>query len=66
MLLDPYMEKVRIILDGEREGLHPLTPSVRSSWELVPFWGLPDPDAEQQNELTEEEIVDSNDDTGDA
>lgn len=66
MLLDPYMEKVRIISDGEREGLHPLTPSVRSSWELVPFWGLPEPDAEQQNESTKEKTVDSNNDTNDA
>ena len=58
MLLDPFMEKVRIISDGDREGLHPLTPSVRSSWQLVPFWGLPEPEEEKTKESNEEEPKD--------
>lgn len=33
-LLSPYEEKLRIISDGIREGLHPLTPSLRRVWQL--------------------------------
>ena len=33
-LLSPYAEKLRIITDGIREGLHPLTPSLRRVWQL--------------------------------
>jgi hypothetical protein len=33
-LLLPYKEKLCQISDGERSGLHPLTPSIRSSWIL--------------------------------
>ena len=33
-LLSPYAEKLRIISDGIREGLHPLTPSLRRVWQL--------------------------------
>lgn len=36
-LLKPYQEKVHIISDGERDGLHPLTPSLRMQWTLKPF-----------------------------
>ena len=36
-LLDGSKEKLRVISDGERSGIHPLTPSVRSCWELEPF-----------------------------
>lgn len=36
-LLKPYQEKVYVISDGERDGLHPLTPSLRSQWILKPF-----------------------------
>lgn len=36
-LLKPYQEKVHIISDGERDGLHPLTPSLRMHWTLKPF-----------------------------
>ncbi len=36
-LLDPYREKVHVISDGERDGLHPLTPSPRMQWILKPF-----------------------------
>ena len=34
-LLKPFKEKLRIISDGVREGIHPLTPTVRSSWTLT-------------------------------
>lgn len=33
-LLLPYKEKLYMISDGERIGLHPLTPSIRSKWIL--------------------------------
>lgn len=33
-LLEPYQDKLYMISDGERTGLHPLTPSVRSKWIL--------------------------------
>ena len=36
-LLGNNAEKLWIITDGEREGLHPLTPSVRSVWQLKRF-----------------------------
>lgn len=36
-LLKPYQEKVHIISDGTRDGLHPLTPSLRVQWTLKPF-----------------------------
>lgn len=36
-LLQPHAEKLFCICDGSREGLHPLTPSVRTTWRLVPF-----------------------------
>lgn len=36
-LLEPYREKLMLISDGEREGLHPLTPSIRSKWELKAY-----------------------------
>lgn len=35
-LLDDQKEKFRIISDGVREGCHPLTPSIRAQWLLVP------------------------------
>lgn len=36
-LLKPYQEKVCVISDGTRDGLHPLTPSLRTQWILKPF-----------------------------
>jgi hypothetical protein len=36
-LLKPYKEKLMLISDGERDGLHPLTPSIRSQWQLKPY-----------------------------
>ena len=37
-LLSKHQDKFRVISDGERSGLHPLTPSTRSViWKLVPF-----------------------------
>ena len=34
-LLEAYKEKLRVISDGERMGMHPLTPALRSRWALV-------------------------------
>lgn len=37
-VLSDHKDKFMVISDGEREGLHPLTPSTRSIvWKLVPF-----------------------------
>lgn len=36
-LLKPYRDKVCVISDGARDGLHPLTPSLRMQWTLKPF-----------------------------
>ena len=36
-LLEKYHDKLYMISDGERIGLHPLTPAIRQMWELVPF-----------------------------
>ncbi len=36
-LLVPYNDKLYIISDGIRTGLHPLTPSIRSNWILEKF-----------------------------
>lgn len=36
-LLEPHTEKLFSITDGARSGLHPLTPTIRTGWVLVPF-----------------------------
>ena len=36
-LLMPYREKMFLISDGDRVGLHPLTPSIRNRWILEHF-----------------------------
>ncbi len=36
-LLEDFAEKLFVISDGERTGLHPLTPSVRAQWLLEPY-----------------------------
>ena len=36
-LLSKHQEKFRVISDGERKGIHPLTPSCRAAWTLEPF-----------------------------
>ena len=40
-ILSPYKDKLKVITDGEREGLHPLTPILRQMWELVPYTKKP-------------------------
>lgn len=47
-LLKPYQEKLFILSDGERDNLHPLTPSLRSQWILKPFDWTAYEAAEQQ------------------
>lgn len=37
VLLREYREKLYVITDGTRSGLHPLTPCLRSSWSLEAF-----------------------------
>ena len=36
-LLSPHKEKFRVISDGTRMGLHPLTPTIRAHWVLERF-----------------------------
>lgn len=36
-MLGNVQEKLMVISDGKRSGLHPLTPAIRSQWTLVPF-----------------------------
>lgn len=36
-ILAPFQEKLFVISDGTRTGLHPLTPSIRSKWILEKF-----------------------------
>lgn len=36
-LLEPYQSKMFVLTDGMRSGLHPLTPALRSHWELEAF-----------------------------
>ena len=36
-LLEDFKDKLMYITDGARIGLHPLTPSIRSKWILVPW-----------------------------
>ena len=36
-LLRPQKSKIFMISDGERMGLHPLTPSLRNQWIITPF-----------------------------
>ena len=36
-LLQPYEDKLYMITDGIRIGLHPLTPCLRNTWKIVPY-----------------------------
>lgn len=60
-LLKPYQEKVHIISDGTRDGLHPLTPTLRMEWILKPFDWAAYEEAEAKAAETAEET--SKDDT---
>ena len=46
-LLSEYKEKLFVISDGERKGIHPLTPSCRARWVLESF----DPTVEETPEV---------------
>ncbi len=61
-LLKPYQAKVHVISDGTRDGLHPLTPTLRSQWILKPFdWAAYEAAEAQAAETTKEAVQD---DTG--
>ncbi len=45
-ILEPYREKLAMITDGFRVGLHPLTPSIRAQWFLE---ALPEPSGQEAN-----------------
>ena len=40
-LLDAHKSKMRVIYDGEKVGVHPLTPSVRNGWQLLKLSEVP-------------------------
>lgn len=40
-LLDALKPKMRVITDGEKTGLHPLTPSIRNKWQLLKLSEVP-------------------------
>lgn len=44
-LLASHKEKFRVISDGERKGLHPLTPTIRAEWILESFEPTPKDEA---------------------
>ena len=49
-LLADHTEKLFSITDGVRSGLHPLTPTIRNGWVLVPFEKTWDSDTEPNSE----------------
>lgn len=53
-LLQPYEDKLYMITDGIRIGLHPLTPCLRNTWKIVPF---------NKNESVNTDNGDENNDT---
>lgn len=53
-ILSPYREKFLFISDGERNGLHPLTPTIRSEWILKTY-----DDIEAEKAITEEQMQES-------
>ena len=55
-LLKTYAEKLMIISDGERDGLHPLTPSIRSKWQLKPY-KFEDQAVQKEKSVNEEKTV---------
>ena len=40
-LLEAHKPKMRVISDGEKTGLHPLTPSIRNKWQLLKLSEVP-------------------------
>jgi len=52
-LLKPYADKLFVISDGERSGLHPLTPSIRNQWFLESFH-YAEPSQEKSEEQAEQ------------
>lgn len=51
--LMPYKEKLFVISDGERVGLHPLTPSIRNGWTLLTL----DEASAMQKELEQKKLA---------
>ena len=66
-ILAPYKDKLTVITDGVREGLHPLTPILRQMWELIPYREKeeqkPAMTAEDDNSNTMDENSDKEDST---
>lgn len=56
-LLDDHKSKMRVIYDGEKAGIHPLTPSVRQGWQLLKLSEVPLVEEKDEEEVTEEEVT---------
>lgn len=56
-LLDAHKSKMRVIYDGEKAGIHPLTPSVRNGWQLLKLFEVPAVEEKDEEEVTEEEVT---------
>ena len=62
-MLSLHEDKLYVITDGERSFLHPLTPQIRQSWELVKF--DPHTDAKhQEGKAVTDEPMETADDEG--
>lgn len=58
-MLAEYRDKMMVITDGDKKSIHPLTPSCRNYWELLPFSSM----AEESESTTSEEPQEENADT---
>ena len=56
-MLAEYKDKMMIITDGEKKSIHPLTPSARQYWELIPFDSLAEETAPQHTTETDDDSL---------
>ncbi len=49
--------KLRVIYDGEKAGIHPLTPSVRQGWQLLKLSEVPLVEEKDEEAVPEEEVT---------
>ena len=56
-MLAEYKDKMMIITDGEKKSIHPLTPSARQYWELLPFDSLAEETDPQHTTETDDDSL---------
>lgn len=56
-MLAEYKDKMTIITDGEKKLIHPLTPSARQYWELLPFDSLAEETESQHATETDDDSL---------